>query len=67
MVKQCPFLSCTEEKVPCFKECAFYEYETSDLGCPFRKIKEYKAVSIQEILSAGIDNNSEVDYFAVNF
>ena len=66
-MNQCPFLSCAEEKVLCFKECAFYEYETSDQGCPFKKIKEYKTISVKEILSVDLDNNNEVDYFTVNF
>ncbi|NLP27946.1 MAG: hypothetical protein GX370_04130 [Clostridia bacterium] len=50
---QCPFLSTAEEKVTCFKECSFYEYEDDGSGCPFKKIKSIKSINIKDII--GLD------------
>lgn len=58
MGQQCPFLSTAEEKVECFTECVFFEYEVAE-GCPFKKIKGNKNLSIKEILN--IDLNDKGD------
>ncbi|WP_373898595.1 hypothetical protein ACER0A_006080 [Haloimpatiens sp. FM7315] len=34
----CPFLTTDKEKVECFKECTFYEYEMNEGMCPFKNI-----------------------------
>lgn len=36
-MKQCPFLSTGEEKVQCFKECAFFSENNDE--CPFENLK----------------------------
>ena len=61
-MSQCPFLSSIEEKVTCFTECAFYEYEGSGDGCPFKKAKGQKRFSFKEILRLDYDK-SEEDFF----
>ena len=58
-MSQCPFLSTVEEKVSCFKECAFYEEECSAEGCPFRKVGIHKAFNIKELLSFDIDRGED--------
>lgn len=62
-MNQCPFLSSVEEKIPCFKECAFYEYETISEGCPFRKVKGHKSLNIKEFLNFDIESKNDDDYF----
>ncbi|WP_138206112.1 hypothetical protein [Haloimpatiens lingqiaonensis] len=41
----CPFLTTDKEKVECFSECAFFEYELKGSKCPFKnsiKSEKYK-------------------------
>jgi hypothetical protein len=59
MSGQCPFLSTVEEKVSCFNECVFHEHEGSGDGCPFKRIKGNKSLSIKEILSFDLDSKEE--------
>lgn len=59
ILNQCPFLSTLEEKVQCFNECPFYEFECNGEGCPFKKAKGNKAFSIKEILSFDADDEIE--------
>lgn len=37
-MNQCPFLTTLENKVECFKGCAFYELEETNEECPFKMI-----------------------------
>jgi hypothetical protein len=55
ILSQCPFLSSIEEKIQCFAECSFYEYEGRGEGCPFKKIKTGKSFNIKELLSLDVD------------
>lgn len=61
-MNNCPFLSNIEEKILCFKECAFYEFEASSEGCPFRKVKGYKALNLKDILSFDLEKSEEESY-----
>lgn len=36
---ECPFLTTSEQKVKCFKECAFSTEKNNNDKCPFKKIK----------------------------
>jgi hypothetical protein len=55
MSQQCPFLSTVEDKVDCFNECSFFEYEGSGEGCPFKKVKGNKTFSIKDLLNIDLD------------
>jgi hypothetical protein len=52
-------LSSAEEKISCFVECAFYEYESNNEGCPFKKVKGNKGFNIKEILTLELDRPQE--------
>lgn len=54
--QQCPFLSTAEDKVACFSECSFYEYEGSGEGCPFKKVKGGKNLSIKDLINIDLDH-----------
>lgn len=66
-MSQCPFLSSIEEKVSCFTECAFYEYEGAGDGCPFKKVKGQKGFNFKEILQFDFDKREEDDLFEDSF
>jgi hypothetical protein len=59
-VSKCPFLSSVEETIACFSECAFYEYEATEEGCPFKSVKGQKNFIFKEILQFDFDKE-EVD------
>ncbi len=62
IMNQCPFLSTVEEKIPCFKECGFFEFEGSNGdGCPFKKVKNTKSINIKEIISMDFNYDNEED------
>jgi hypothetical protein len=48
-----------EEKVSCFVECAFHEYEASSEGCPFKKVKGNKGFNIKDILTLDLDSTQD--------
>ncbi|MDP4088764.1 MAG: hypothetical protein Q8930_05775 [Bacillota bacterium] len=60
---QCPFLSTVEEKITCFKECAFFQYEgcSNGEGCPFKKIKSGKPINIKDIIGIDFNYDDEED------
>lgn len=37
-MSNCPFLTTFEEKVECFQNCSFYDYEGEYGNCPFKKV-----------------------------
>lgn len=39
---KCPFLSTYKNKVNCFNQCPFHEYEDSNGVCPFQSINDEK-------------------------
>lgn len=38
-MEKCSFLSTHNNRVECFKECAFYSDKAKEEGCPFQNIK----------------------------
>jgi hypothetical protein len=57
--QQCPFLSTAEDKVDCFNECSFFEYEGSGEGCPFKKIKGVKNLSIKDFIDIDLKQGDD--------
>ncbi|CAG7840224.1 hypothetical protein CLOHAE12215_01648 [Clostridium haemolyticum] len=41
---KCPFLSTYKNRVNCFKECPFHEYEDSNGECPFMSIDMQESI-----------------------
>lgn len=60
---QCPFLSSSQEKVTCFAECAFYNYEGVENACPFKDVKGQKRFNFKEILKFDFDKPEEDDFY----
>ena len=59
-MSNCPFLSTEDEKVSCFSECGFHEYEKDEGCCPFKKAKN-KTINIKEIVTFDLDYDNEED------
>ncbi|MDT8715206.1 hypothetical protein IAI10_00730 [Clostridium sp. 19966] len=57
----CPFLSTSDEKINCYKECPFYHYEEDSEGCPFRKSKAKSTINMKEIAGFDLTYDNEED------
>lgn len=62
-MSQCPFLTTLENKVECFKGCAFYELEETNGECPFRMITGLSKSNTNEFYENYYLDNEE-DIFA---
>ncbi|OPJ61167.1 hypothetical protein [Clostridium oryzae] len=60
-MSNCPFLSTEDEKINCFNECGFHEYEKDGGCCPFRKAKNSKDINVKEIITFDLDYSREED------
>lgn len=65
-MSKCPFLSSVDETITCFSECAFYEYEGNEEGCPFKSVKGQKKSFLKEILQFDFDKEEEDDELLEN-
>lgn len=47
----CSFLSTAQNKIDCFNECAFYNWEENDGVCPFKNITGNRFNKVKDFFS----------------
>jgi hypothetical protein len=50
----CSFLSTSENKIDCFGECAFYNWEDNGGACPFKNLTGNRFSKVKDIISYDI-------------
>ncbi|KAJ49486.1 hypothetical protein BD780_002159 [Clostridium tetanomorphum] len=53
---ECPFLSSSDDRIECFKECALYNYKENDGVCPFKALQTYKVEQIEKYEDFELEN-----------
>ncbi|KOF56245.1 MULTISPECIES: hypothetical protein [Clostridium] len=61
----CPFLTTTEEKVECFRECVFFKEKGNHNLCPFKRLESSKNTSagLYEYVSMKDDENDIIEHY----
>lgn len=60
----CPFLTTSDEKVECFKECAFFKEKDNRNLCPFKRIELSKGnLALYEYASMNDDENDIIEHY----
>jgi hypothetical protein len=50
-MSQCSFLSTGDNKIDCFGECAFYNWEENSGGCPFKNLTGNRFSKVKDLFS----------------
>ena len=59
-MSQCSFLSTAENKIDCFCECAFSNWEENSEGCPFKNLTGNRFSKVKNLFSYDLFGESSV-------
>lgn len=60
----CPFLTTTDEKVECFRECVFFKEKGDHNLCPFKKLESSKGnLALYDYASMNNDENDIIEHY----
>ncbi|MFL0252284.1 hypothetical protein ACJDT4_17865 [Clostridium neuense] len=61
----CPFLTTSDERVECFKECVFFKEKNNHNLCPFKRAEANKsnATALYEYVTMKDDENDIIEHY----